>query len=98
MLAGKETQNVVVNVALRHVVLVTETVAQRQTRADLPRILRIAAERSGPNAVHRIRELEVVVPESADKVREFVACEITEREIKTAVVEEIEIVILPDRA
>ena len=73
-------------VALRRIILVAQTQREREPLQDLPGVLPVERVGIGPNAVDGVRELIVIVPETADEIGELVASEISVRKIEAAVI------------
>src|SRR6202000_2744526 len=68
-----------------------------QPGSDLPRVLPVDGISELANSVHCIRELEIVVPKTANEIREDVARKCSKRtEIETAIVEKVEVEVVPN--
>src|SRR5581483_1880809 len=69
LMAGEESDDVVMGIDLRRVVFVAQTVIESEALPDLPRVLPVEMERGGPDAVDGTGELEEIVREASNKIR-----------------------------
>src|SRR5580698_6285246 len=69
LLAREKSENFVVNVVLRNVVVPTKPDVDRQAGQNLPGVLRVQTERAGADSVGCLGILVIVVPKAADEIR-----------------------------